>query len=38
LFEYHYKIEKGELLIKGGQMPTTGSPLTNITGVRPPCA
>jgi menaquinol-cytochrome c reductase iron-sulfur subunit len=38
LFEYHYKIEKGELFIKGGQMPTTGSPLTNITGVRPPCA
>jgi menaquinol-cytochrome c reductase iron-sulfur subunit len=38
LFEYPYKIEKGNLFIKGGQLPTTGSPLTTITGVRPPCA
>ena len=38
LFQYHYKIEDGKLFIKGGEMPTTGSPTANINGVRPPCA
>ena len=26
LFQYHYRIEDGKLFIKGGEMPTTGSP------------
>ena len=41
LFEYHYKIEQGKLLIQAGNMPTTGAPtarLINISGRRPPCA
>jgi Rieske Fe-S protein len=38
LFQYHYKVEGGKLLIKGGEMPTTGSPTANTEGVRPPCA
>jgi Rieske Fe-S protein len=38
LFQYQYKIEGGKLLIKGGEMPTTGSPTANTKGERPPCA
>jgi len=41
LFEYHYKVEQGKLLIDAGQMPTTGAPtasLINIPFGRPPCA
>jgi Rieske Fe-S protein len=41
LFEYHYKVEQGKLLIDAGQMPTTGAPtasLINISVGRPPCA
>jgi len=41
LFEYHYKVEQGKLLIQAGDMPTTGSPrasLIKISGGRPPCA
>jgi menaquinol-cytochrome c reductase iron-sulfur subunit len=38
LFEYHYKIENGKLFINAGEMPTTGSPITTISGVKPPCA
>jgi menaquinol-cytochrome c reductase iron-sulfur subunit len=40
LFEYSYKVEQGHLLIKAGEMPTTGSPtarLINISG-KSPCA
>ncbi len=38
LFQYQYKIENGKLFIKAGEMPTTGSPITRIDGVKPPCA
>jgi Rieske Fe-S protein len=41
LFEYHYKVEQGRLLIAAGDMPTTGAPtarLINISVRRPPCA
>ena len=38
LFEYGYRIERGELLIKVGEMPTTGNPTGNIKGATPPCA
>jgi Rieske Fe-S protein len=38
LFEYAYKIQGGELLIRAGEMPTTGSAVTANTGSRPPCA
>jgi nitrite reductase/ring-hydroxylating ferredoxin subunit len=38
MFKYSYKIEDGQLFIKGGEMPTTGSPTANIDKVRPPCA
>jgi Rieske Fe-S protein len=41
LFEYSYKVEKGKLLIKTGEMPTTGAPtasLINISLGSPPCA
>jgi menaquinol-cytochrome c reductase iron-sulfur subunit len=38
LFKYSYKIEGGQLFIKAGEMPTTGSPTANINKVRPPCA
>jgi quinol---cytochrome c reductase iron-sulfur subunit, bacillus type len=37
LFEYSYKAERGELLIRAGEMPTPGSAAAN-TGKRPPCA
>jgi Rieske Fe-S protein len=41
MFEYPFKVEHGNLLIKAGEMPTTGSTtarLTNISPGRPPCA
>jgi len=41
LFQYRFRLEKGNLLIDAGKMPTTGSPtasLTNITLGRRPCA
>jgi menaquinol-cytochrome c reductase iron-sulfur subunit len=38
LFQYHYRIEDGKLLIKSGEMPTTGSPSASTHGARPPCA
>jgi menaquinol-cytochrome c reductase iron-sulfur subunit len=38
LFQYHYRIEAGKLLIKGGEMPTTGSPTAKNKGSRSPCA
>jgi menaquinol-cytochrome c reductase iron-sulfur subunit len=41
LFQYRIKLDKGDLLIDAGQMPTTGSPvasLTNITSGGRPCA
>src|SRR5689334_20852134 len=38
LFQYHYRIESGKLFIKGGEMPTTGSPSANTNGVGPTCA
>jgi menaquinol-cytochrome c reductase iron-sulfur subunit len=37
LFTYPYKIEDGRLLIKAGEMATTGSPTANTTSVRPTC-
>jgi Rieske Fe-S protein len=38
LFQYTYKIEDGKVLIKAGEMPTTGSPTAKTNGARPPCA
>ncbi len=38
MFKYRYKVEDGQLFIKAGEMPTTGSPTANIDKVRPPCA
>jgi nitrite reductase/ring-hydroxylating ferredoxin subunit len=41
LFEYPYKIQQGNLLIKAGDMPTPGSPsagLINISPRKTPCA
>jgi menaquinol-cytochrome c reductase iron-sulfur subunit len=41
LFEYRYKVEQGNLLIRAGEMPTTGAPiarLINISLGKPPCA
>jgi Rieske Fe-S protein len=37
LFEYSNKVERGELLIRAGEMPTPGSAAA-ITDKRPPCA
>ena len=40
LFEYAYKVERAKLLIKAGEMLTTGAPragLINISLGRPPC-
>ena len=28
LFQYHYKVEDGKLLIKAGEMPTPGQPVS----------
>jgi menaquinol-cytochrome c reductase iron-sulfur subunit len=38
LFQYHYKIEDGKLLIKAGEMPTPGQPVANKAGGKPTCA
>jgi hypothetical protein len=38
LFQYQHKIVDGKLLIKAGEMPTTGSPTASSHGERPPCA
>lgn len=38
LFQYRYKIAEGQLFIRGGEMPTTGSPTAKTTNSRPPCA
>jgi menaquinol-cytochrome c reductase iron-sulfur subunit len=38
LFQYHYKIEGGKLLIKAGEMPTPGQPLANKAGGKTTCA
>src|SRR5271167_813021 len=37
LFEYHYKIENGNLLIKSGEMPTPGQASNIVREIRP-CA
>jgi Rieske Fe-S protein len=37
LFEYAYKVEYGELMIRAGEMPTPG-PSAALTDERPPCA
>jgi len=37
LFEYSHKVERGELLIQAGEMPTPG-PSAAVTNERPPCA
>jgi menaquinol-cytochrome c reductase iron-sulfur subunit len=38
LFQYHYKIEGGKLLIKAGEMPTPGQPIANKVGGSQKCA
>ena len=38
LFELHYKIENGKLLIKAGELPTPGGSAVNIEGGRGQCA
>jgi Rieske Fe-S protein len=38
LFQYSYKVENGRLLIKAGEMPTTGSPTAKLYVVKSPCA
>ena len=37
LFEYHYKIDDGKLLIQAGEMPTPGQASNIVPGIRP-CA
>src|ERR1700730_10170979 len=37
LFEHAYTVERGELLIRAGEMPTPGR-AAGVTGQRPPCA
>jgi Rieske Fe-S protein len=37
LFEYSYRVERGELRIRAGEMPTPGS-VAAMTSRRPPCA
>lgn len=37
LFEYAYQVDRGELLIRAGEMPTPGSAAA-MTDRRPPCA
>lgn len=37
LFEYAYKVERGELLIQAGEIPTPGTSAA-LTRERPPCA
>ena len=38
LFQYQHKVVDGKLLIKAGEMPTTGSPTADTRRERPPCA
>src|SRR5271156_3757105 len=38
LFEYPYKVEGGELLIKAGEMPPPGQPVANKAGGKSTCA
>ena len=38
LFEYPYKVERGELLIRAGEMPTPGTSAAISPAERPPCA
>ncbi len=38
LFQYHYKIEDGKLLIKAGEMPTPGEPAASKAGGKTTCA
>jgi menaquinol-cytochrome c reductase iron-sulfur subunit len=38
LFQYHYKIEEGNLFIKAGELPTPGQPVANKAGARTICA
>jgi nitrite reductase/ring-hydroxylating ferredoxin subunit len=38
LFEYAYKVEHGELLIRAAAMPTPGGATAAFTRERPPCA
>ncbi len=38
LFQYHYKIENGSLLIQAGEMPTPGQPVASRTGGPTTCA
>ncbi|HUK52127.1 MAG TPA: Rieske 2Fe-2S domain-containing protein [Candidatus Binatia bacterium] len=37
LFEHHYKIENGQLLIQAGEMPTPGM-VSGVSTEKPPCA
>jgi len=37
LFEHHFKVENGKLLIKAGEMPTPGM-VSGVTSGKPPCA
>jgi quinol---cytochrome c reductase iron-sulfur subunit, bacillus type len=37
LFEYAYKVQRGELLIRAGELPTPGASAA-LSGERPPCA
>jgi nitrite reductase/ring-hydroxylating ferredoxin subunit len=37
LFEYPYKVQRGELLIRAGELPTPGASAA-LSGERPPCA
>ena len=37
LFEYPYKVQRGELLIQAGELPTPGASAA-LSGERPPCA
>lgn len=38
LFQYQYKIEDGNLLIKAGEMPTPGRPIASSAGAKTVCA
>ena len=38
LFQYRYKVEDGNLLIKAGEMPTPGQPVASVARGKPTCA
>jgi Rieske Fe-S protein len=40
LFEYHYKVDQGNLLIQAGEMPTPGATSASLINIirKPPCA